>query len=79
MDEFGSSPEVIERARKHAAYSGELHTDMHEVIGHASGKINEGVGTTDQTLKNYAGVLKKHAPTWSPCIISTIPNWSRSA
>lgn len=59
MDEFGSSPEVIERARKHAAYSGELHTDMHEVIGHASGKINEGVGTTDQTLKNYAGVLEE--------------------
>ena len=49
----------IERARKYAAYSGELHTDMHEVIGHASGKINAGVGTTDQTLKNYAGVLEE--------------------
>lgn len=59
IDEFGSSQEVMARARKYAAYSGELHTDMHEVIGHASGKINEGIGTTDQTLKNYAGVLEE--------------------
>src|SRR5690606_5944598 len=36
-----------------------LHVDMHEVIGHASGRINEGVGTTDQTLKTYAGTLEE--------------------
>ena len=59
IDEFGSSPEMIDRVRKYGALCGELHTDMHEVIGHASGKINDGVGTTDQTLKNYAGVLEE--------------------
>ncbi|MFM2134661.1 MAG: hypothetical protein RL021_61 [Bacteroidota bacterium] len=59
IDEFGASPEVIARVRKYSALAGELHTDMHEVIGHASGKINDGVGTTDQTLKNYAGVLEE--------------------
>lgn len=59
IDEFGSSTEVMERVRKYGALSGELHTDMHEVIGHASGQINKGVGTTDQTLKNYAGVLEE--------------------
>jgi len=32
---------------------------MHEVIGHASGQINKGVGTPDQTLKNYAGTLEE--------------------
>lgn len=32
---------------------------MHEVIGHASGQINPGVGTTDVTLKNYAGILEE--------------------
>jgi dipeptidyl-peptidase III len=32
---------------------------MHEVIGHASGKLNPGVGNTDQTLKNYAGTLEE--------------------
>jgi dipeptidyl-peptidase-3 len=32
---------------------------MHEVIGHASGKINEGVKPFETTLKNYAGVLEE--------------------
>jgi dipeptidyl-peptidase-3 len=59
IDEFGASKEVKERVRKYGALSGELHTDMHEVIGHASGQINDGVGTTDITLKNYAGVLEE--------------------
>ena len=59
IDEFGSSDSLKERVRKYAAVAGELHTDLHEVIGHASGKLNEGVGSTDQTLKNYAGVLEE--------------------
>ncbi len=59
IDEFGSSQEVKERSKKYYALSDNLHTDMHEVIGHASGIINPGVGTTDQTLKNYAGVLEE--------------------
>lgn len=59
IDEFGHTPEMIARVRKYGAISGELHTDMHEVIGHASGQINKGVGTTDETLKNYAGVLEE--------------------
>ena len=59
IDEFGSSKEVIERTKKYGALSGELHVDMHEVIGHASGQINAGIGTTDKTLKNYAGTLEE--------------------
>jgi dipeptidyl-peptidase-3 len=59
IDEFGESKEVIERAKKYGALSGDLHTDMHEVIGHASGIINEGVGSTDVTLKNYASTLEE--------------------
>jgi dipeptidyl-peptidase-3 len=59
IDEFGTSQEVKDRARKYGALANDLHTDMHEVIGHASGKINEGVGTTDQTLQTYAGTLEE--------------------
>jgi dipeptidyl-peptidase-3 len=59
IDEFGASEAVKARVRQYAALAGELHTDLHEVIGHASGQINKGVGTTDQTLKNYAGVLEE--------------------
>lgn len=59
IDEFGSSAEVIERVKNYGALCGELHTDMHEVIGHASGQINPGIGTTDLTLKNYASALEE--------------------
>lgn len=59
IDEFGSSEEMKARYRKYAALAGELHTDMHEVIGHASGQINPGVGSSDKTLKNYASALEE--------------------
>ena len=59
IDEFGTSDEVKNRVRSNGALAGNLHTDMHEVIGHASGKINKGVGPTEETLKNYAGVLEE--------------------
>lgn len=57
--EFAFSPEHLDRAKKYGALAGELHTDMHEVIGHASGQINPGVGTPDRTLKNYANTLEE--------------------
>lgn len=59
MGEFALNDDVKERVRKYGALAGNLHTDMHEVIGHASGKINPGVGTPDQTLKNYANTLEE--------------------
>jgi len=58
-DEFGYDQNVIERLKKWGALAADLHTDMHEVIGHASGQINPGVGTPDQTLKGYAGTLEE--------------------
>jgi dipeptidyl-peptidase III len=57
--EFAYSQEIIDRGKKFGALAGDLHTDMHEVIGHASGKINDGVGTPDQTLKTYASTLEE--------------------
>jgi dipeptidyl-peptidase III len=59
LKEFAYNDEIIERAKKYGAIAGALHTDMHEVIGHASGKINDGVGTPDLTLKNYANCLEE--------------------
>jgi dipeptidyl-peptidase-3 len=45
--------------KKWGALAADLHTDMHECIGHASGQINAGVQTTDKTLKNYASTLEE--------------------
>ena len=59
MQEFALTPEEIERNKQYGSLAGDLHTDMHEVIGHASGQINKGVGDPDQTLKNYASTLEE--------------------
>ncbi len=59
LDEFGYDSAVIQRIKTYGSLSSDLHTDMHEVIGHASGKINEGIGTPDQTLKQYSSCLEE--------------------
>jgi dipeptidyl-peptidase III len=59
LDEFAVNDTVKARARKYGNLASDLHTDMHECIGHASGQINPGVETTDKTLKNYASCLEE--------------------
>ena len=59
LDEFAHDQEEIDRAMKHSELAGKLHTAMHEVIGHASGKLEEGVGTPKQTLKEHASTLEE--------------------
>jgi dipeptidyl-peptidase-3 len=59
LEEFAFSEEEIERTNKYAALAGDLHTDMHEVIGHASGKINEGIGSPKETLPGYSSCLEE--------------------
>jgi dipeptidyl-peptidase III len=59
LDEFGLNDTVKNRIKEYGALASDLHTDMHECIGHASGQINPGVETTDKTLKNYASCLEE--------------------
>lgn len=59
LEEFAYSKEEIERAKKYGALASDLHTDMHEVIGHGSGQLNPGVGQPNETLKNYASPLEE--------------------
>lgn len=59
LKEFAENEGQIKRAKEYGALAGDLHTDMHEVIGHASGQINKGVADPDQTLKNYASTLEE--------------------
>lgn len=59
LDEFAVNDTVKERARKYGTLASDLHTDMHECIGHASGQLNPGVATTDITLKTYASALEE--------------------
>ena len=59
LDEFAYSEEHAERARKYGERGSKMHTALHEVVGHASGKINPGIGTPKQTLKNYSSTLEE--------------------
>ncbi len=59
LAEFAWDQAEIDRAKKYKEVTGALHTDMHEVIGHASGKINPGVGTPKETLKQYSSTSEE--------------------
>ncbi len=59
LEEFAFSEEEITRAKEFGDIGGNMHTALHEVVGHASGKLNEGVGTPKETLKSYASALEE--------------------
>jgi len=59
LEEFAANDAVLQRLKKYGSIAADLHVDMHECIGHASGQINPGVETTDKTLKNYASCLEE--------------------
>ena len=59
LNEFAFSEKEIELEKKYGEDAGSLSTALHEVIGHASGKINVGIGTPKETLKSYASALEE--------------------
>ena len=59
VEEFANDQEEIDRANKYGAVGSKMHTALHEVIGHASGQINPGVGQPSETLQNYASTLEE--------------------
>ena len=59
LQEFCFSEEEIKRTQRHGEVADKLGTLLHEVVGHASGQINEGVGDPKETLKNYKSTLEE--------------------
>lgn len=57
LEEFAAGSEEIERARQYGYLAGNLHTDLHECLGHGSGKVREGVSTDN--LKNYYSTIEE--------------------
>ena len=55
--EFTYSPELLERARTYGPLAGNIHTDLHEVLGHGSGQLLPGVGA--ESLKNYHSPIEE--------------------
>jgi dipeptidyl-peptidase-3 len=59
LEEFAYTEEEVRLNETYGPLAGKLMTSLHEVIGHASGKLNPGVGTPKETLKNYASTLEE--------------------
>jgi dipeptidyl-peptidase-3 len=59
LKEFVNDSTELELEEKYGQLADKLHTALHEVIGHASGQLNPGVGETKETLKNYASTLEE--------------------
>ncbi|MBK8368083.1 MAG: dihydrofolate reductase [Bacteroidetes bacterium] len=59
VNEFYYNDAIKKNVLDFAGLADKLHTDMHEVIGHASGQIEPGIGQPHETLKNYASALEE--------------------
>jgi dipeptidyl-peptidase-3 len=57
LEEFAADRSEVERIKKYGSLADALHTDLHECVGHASGKLAE--GTDPNALKNYASPLEE--------------------
>jgi dipeptidyl-peptidase-3 len=59
-NEFAWTPEEADRGARFGALGGELHTDLHEVLGHASGRQAEGFkGTPHEAIKEFYSALEE--------------------
>lgn len=59
LEEFCYTEKEMNMEIEHGGIGDKMHTALHEVIGHASGQINPGVGTPKETLKNYSSTLEE--------------------
>ena len=57
LTEFAYSKKEIELAKKWGTIADEIHTDLHECLGHASGQLLPGVSTT--AMGEYASALEE--------------------
>lgn len=57
LEEFAASQDEIDLVKKYGYISGNIHTDLHECLGHASGQLMPGVSV--DALKNYHSPLEE--------------------
>ena len=59
LEEFAYSEEEVALSKKWSSVASALHVDLHEIAGHGSGKLADGVGDPADTLKNYASTIEE--------------------
>lgn len=73
LEEFIYDPADIELQKRYGELSDNLHTDLHECLGHGSGQLAPGVKT--DALKNYGSTSKRLGPICLPFTIWEIRSW----
>lgn len=59
LREFAHDEDEVKRGEQYGALATKLSTALHEVIGHASGQLETGVGTPKETLQNYSSTIEE--------------------
>ena len=59
LKEFSYDEQEYDLEVKHGQLADKMHTALHEVIGHASGQLNPGVGAPKETLKKYSSTMEE--------------------
>lgn len=59
IEEFAYSKEEVEIHQKYSSLASKLHVDLHEIVGHGSGKLADGVDEPANTLKSYASTIEE--------------------
>ncbi len=59
LEEFAYDEEQIRLAKKYGELADKIHTALHEVVGHASGRLADGVAAPKKTLKSYASTIEE--------------------
>lgn len=57
LTEFAWDDAEIARAKKYGSYASEIHTDLHECLGHGSGQLLKGVSST--AMGEYSSALEE--------------------
>lgn len=57
LEEFAASPDEVKWSRTYGSLASNLHTDLHECLGHGSGQLLP--GTRGDELKNYGSTLEE--------------------
>lgn len=57
LQEFAATEEEIELAKKYGSLASDLHTDLHECLGHGSGQLLP--GTSSSALADYSSALEE--------------------
>lgn len=57
LQEFAASKEEIELSKKYGSIASDLHTDLHECLGHGSGQLLPGVSSS--ALADYSSALEE--------------------